>query len=596
MSRLARCVVWAALAALAGGVPSARAQATQRGGSQQVAPMSGRDTGSQPAGRIEGVVRDERGLPVAGAVVSALGASVATAGTDQQGRFLLSGLEPDAYLLRAHLPGVASSRRVVVQVHADERSEAALTVSRLTRALAGIGTGGLGTEILAAGMVGTEAEAASQPERDGEPAQAVAPRESGSDDHSELAWRIRHGRRSVLKDVTAGVDYVELDEPDSDAWSVLGRAVGSQARAATSLFTQVPWTGEVNLLTTTSFDGPRDLFTGSHGLPRGVAYMSIGAPAGQGRWAVQGAMTQGDVSSWIVAGSYRNTFRDTHAVGLGMSYSTQRYDGGNPAARAALTEAGRNVGAIYGSDTWTPSRRVSVDYGARYARYDYVVTGPLFSPHAGVSLNLTDDSRVRVRTAQHMLAPGAEEFVPPAVPGLWLPPERTFSQVQSGAAFRPERTRQTEIEIEHDLADQLTIGVRRVYERVDDQLVTLFGVRMPGGPPADLGHYFVTSAGSVDSEGWVVSVKCDVADRFRGTVEYSVANARWSPSPESEVLAVWAPSAVRSGTERVYDRRPVRRPGPPGAAVHELHQHRVGGARGRAEPLPGATRRRIGLR
>jgi hypothetical protein len=94
--------------------------------------------------------------------------------------------------------------------------------------------------------------------------------------------------------------------------------------------------------------------------------MSIGAPAGHGDWAVRGAMTQGDVASWILAGSYVTREPVTHAYQMGLSYSMQRYDGGNPLALAAVTDGMRNVGSMYAFDHWTVSRALSIGYGAGY--------------------------------------------------------------------------------------------------------------------------------------------------------------------------------------------------------------------------------------
>jgi hypothetical protein len=86
-------------------------------------------------------------------------------------------------------------------------------------------------------------------------------------------------------------------------------------------------------------------------------------------------MTQGDLSSWIVAGSYSSIASASHAYELGMSYSTQRYDGGNAAALGAIRDSPRNVGGVYGYDEWTVSPRLVLGYGAGYTRYDYL-SGP----------------------------------------------------------------------------------------------------------------------------------------------------------------------------------------------------------------------------
>ena len=62
------------------------------------------------AGSIQGIVQDERGAPVAGAMVSALGATTAFAVTDRSGRFELRSLSPGPYLVRAHLSGFVAPR------------------------------------------------------------------------------------------------------------------------------------------------------------------------------------------------------------------------------------------------------------------------------------------------------------------------------------------------------------------------------------------------------------------------------------------------------------------------------------------------------
>ena len=94
---------------------------------------------------------------------------------------------------------------------------------------------------------------------------------------------------------------------------------------AASLFADLPFSGEVNLLTTGVF-APGGLFDG-YGLPRGVAYLAIGAPTPAGDWAVRAAMSEGDLSSWIVAGSFVSKRGPVHSYDLGLSYSTQEYQG-----------------------------------------------------------------------------------------------------------------------------------------------------------------------------------------------------------------------------------------------------------------------------
>ena len=96
--------------------------------------------------------------------------------------------------------------------------------------------------------------------------------------HDEAAWRLRHLKRSILKDVSPIV------VPDGDEAlrrrSLFGRAMGSAASMATHFFTDFPFSGEVNLLTTGALGTWRVFSTTT--LPRGVAYLALSAP-GAGR-------------------------------------------------------------------------------------------------------------------------------------------------------------------------------------------------------------------------------------------------------------------------------------------------------------------------
>jgi Carboxypeptidase regulatory-like domain len=67
-------------------------------------------------GSISGIVLDERGRPLDGVVVSALGTSSAFVVSDRLGQFTLRQLTPGPYLLRAHLQGYLPARNAMVNV------------------------------------------------------------------------------------------------------------------------------------------------------------------------------------------------------------------------------------------------------------------------------------------------------------------------------------------------------------------------------------------------------------------------------------------------------------------------------------------------
>ena len=132
-------------------------------------------------------------------------------------------------------------------------------------------------------------------------------------------------------------EVVAIDEPPSDATlpeapsSILGGAFASAA----SFFTDPPFSGEVNLLTTSAIASGQQLSTGDL-LPRGVAYVSIGAPVAGGQWAVRGSMSQSDLrrGSWQ-ARSHRAS-RESR-LRLRRLYSTQQYQGADRASASRST-------------------------------------------------------------------------------------------------------------------------------------------------------------------------------------------------------------------------------------------------------------------
>jgi len=501
-------------------------------------------------GSITGVVSDDRGGPIAGAMVSALGtATMAKAMTDAAGWFSIDALPIGEYTLQAHRSGFAGSARATVRVSGFSPSSQRLQLRRLEAPVATTGSTPVAARpIMAAGIGLPSGTLTDEPEA-GKSSTTVA---SGDHSHSETAWRLRHIKRSVLKDASSVMTLVESDE-DIASGSLFGRAMGSAASFATTLFTDLPLSGEVNLLTTSAV-GSEGLFSGNL-LPRGVAYLAIGAPTPAGDWSVRAAMSQGDLSSWIVAGGFQSRGKSAHAYKFGLSYSIQEYLGGNPAALAAATDGSRNVGEIYGLDRWSLTDRVAVEYGGRYGRYDYLASKGLFSPRVGVTVEPLENTRVSAVVAQRMVAPGAEEFIASETPGPWLPPERTFAPLGGLGqvnAFSIERAQYVDLMVEHDFDEAYTIGLRRFYQNVDDQLVTLFGLDVAGGPQS-VGHYYVANAGSLGADGWAVRFSSAPNKRLRGSIDYSVTRARWLSRGEMADIAEWAPAAVRSDSEDLHD-------------------------------------------
>jgi outer membrane receptor protein involved in Fe transport len=481
-------------------------------------------------GLIEGKVTDEGGKPLDGAVVSALGGTTAFAVSDKTGSYSLKQLPPGPYLVRVHLAGFLAARSTMVNVRPSTRSASSFMLRR---------------------EGSPDAPRISEASVAAIGAPADAPARTGDRDESELAWRLRHLKRGVLRDAQTLAGLPQDDDWFiTDSFEFLGRAFGTSARAAKSLFTDSSIGGQVNLLTTGAFDNPLQLLQ----LDRtsSVAFFSVGAPVGShGDWTVRAAMNQSDLSSWMLAGSYVVKAQVPHRYRFGMSYSLQRYEGGNPTALISLSDTARNVGSVFAYDEWQINRYVAVSYGGSYSRYDYMDVPAQFSPRVSATFSPTASWRLRLSAAREVSAPGAEEFIPPST-AEYLPPQRTFSPL-SKAGLRTQQLQNYEVAVER-VMNGATLAMRAFDQRIDDQTVTVFGLRR--SDQAMLGHYYVGAAGDANVRGLGVTFTHALAQNVRGSVDYSVAHASWigrAVPVEYAVLTKWVPSAVRPSAERIHD-------------------------------------------
>jgi len=173
MARLTGCIAAAAILGLT--VTAASAQVSLRPALSTVPQYQ---QAKLAVGAIRGTVLDDRGAPVADAMVTALSPlSSRLVATDARGRFRIDSLPSGVYVLRVHRTGFVSTRREGVRVAAGGGTFDVDAI-RLRR-----DDGSEARPILAAGMDA--------------PAGETTP--GDSDNHSETAWRLRHVKRSVLK-------------------------------------------------------------------------------------------------------------------------------------------------------------------------------------------------------------------------------------------------------------------------------------------------------------------------------------------------------------------------------------------------------------
>jgi hypothetical protein len=481
---------------------------------------------SAVSGSVRGVVHDDAGAAVDGVTVIAMGTIIAAASSDRLGRFTLP-LPPGEYILRASRDGYVSTFREPVRIYSNAPIERNILLIRQRTA---------------------DAAAAAID-------QLIAATRPDDHAHTDLAWRLRHLRRSVLRDEAPARG---LGEPAAagaapqapDAASLFDRAFYRSARAATAFFRDTDFVGQVNWMTTGSLDlsgaTPAASFSGS------VAYLSVGAPVGtHGAWSVKGAVSPGELSSWVLLGEYEAQADERHAFRAGVSYGALRPGHLDPSASTMAIGEARTAGAVYGFDRWHITPGFEITYGLRLDSYDYVAGSPLLSPTLGARVALVERIAITVDGVQLAVAPGAAEFQPPVAAGLWMPPERTFSPLRWDMPLKAERVARVAVGIERAFGDgeaAKTVMVGRFREATDGQLATFFGLGRRG-----TSHYLTAAVGDVALDGWTVGVSGRLAPGLRGSVNYSIAGVTWQDPDATGLVGRFAPSTVRTGSERLHD-------------------------------------------
>lgn len=557
-----RWIPAAAIATFVLGAPSAYAQAPANDARSNRLAF--------PAGSIEGRVLDGSSTPVSGAMVSVVGRTTAAATTDRDGRYLLRELPYGPYILSVHSRGYFRSRGRTVQLTASKISLPEIQLQLANAAKVRVSA----AEPAAAAPAVQMTQFAGFGLEPSQPAPAPAESSEAAAEPGDTAWRLRHLPRSILKDAATQAVWT-AGEPDEPRWF---NRQSAAALMPLAFFSDLPLSGQLNLMTIESFDRPGEIF--AEHAPRSVAFVSVNTQAVGGAWSMQGAITQGDLSSWIVAGSYKSIESTNHAYELGLAYSTQRYDGGNADALGAIRESARNVGSVYGYDEWTVSPRLVLGYGTGYARYDYLGGPGVWSPRFSITVP-AEGFRLKALASRKALVPGAEEFAP-SVTGMWLPPERTFSSLSHDGRFTPEHVRHVQISLERDLASGVTVSVRGFDQHIENQLIEIFDT-VPGRAEAAVGHYYVATAGDFDARGWGAAMVHEVPGFVRGMIEYTVTQADWDPASDMSMARAVRSMPVTVG-ERIHDLQSSIEATIPQTATRVYAKYRVNTAFWNGEP------------
>ncbi|HEY7789143.1 MAG TPA: TonB-dependent receptor [Vicinamibacterales bacterium] len=501
---------------------------------------------------LAGLVVDQAGAPLAAAVVSIIGPTASIAITNSAGRFTVSSLAAGRYLVQARMVGRRPSPPLAVEIG----SRGGLSVqTRLVLVPANSTQADTSAiveyPVLAAGFGPAEEETAEA---------------SDPSNPRETAWRIRHLRRSVLKDAeVAAVDTDDHAAPGN--W--LAGALDQPAAGLPDFGAFSSVSGQLNLLTVGSFDNPQQIFS-ADGFSHGVAYLSIGSSASdRTAWTVRGAMTEGDFASWVLAGTYIADLGDHHRYHVGLIYGTQRPDRTSALAVDQSVEGGRDIGILKGQDVWTLSSKVAVSYGVDYTRYDYANGHGLLDPNAAVTMGAGRVFVIRASATQQSSAPGSEELMLPTADGIWLPPQHAVAMLPDEADVAPERARQYRLEIERPLGPGSSVRVGAFYQQVDDQLATVFDL---DDSAQAMPRYVVADSGDVSARGYDVTLTHAITSRVHASVAYATSTADWRPG--SGLLLV-APFAARTGSEHLQDVSTSLETDIPETATHVLMLYRI---------------------
>jgi hypothetical protein len=235
-----------------------------------------------------------------------------------------------------------------------------------------------------------------------------------------------------------------------------------------------------------------------------------------------------------------------HAYRFGVSYSSQASVTARAAQPSIAAPGSRRVGGAYLFDRWRARPDVTLEYGVRVDRYDYLAETGLVSPTLGVRLMVLPAASLVARASRRLVAPGASEFLPPSRPGAWLPPQRTFSTVAPDAPLHREAVERYEVAVEYAIRWPAPVVLRagRHVESVENQVATLFGL----DAESHVGHYYVAPAGSPSLAAWTLGLEAPVGRHARAELVYTVGQSRWRG-----LAATVLPPGARPLRGRIHD-------------------------------------------
>ena len=370
----------------------------------------------------------------------------------ERARFELRSLPPGPYLVRARLSGFIAPRGQVVQVLPSVNALSPIALRHVSS-----------SSIVSPPLVPASVGPIASPEAPAQPEAAPAPATDGPEsgiDGDELAWRLRHARRSILND--AQQVMVAATASSERVWSnarvrpcdgilcapcdelLCGDAVLRPAEPADDKFIRRR-PGRVRAASVCGAER-RELHRGRAGWRE---RRLEGARRGNaGRSLVVGRLGRLRDASGCRPPQVRPRPGLQHpALRRRQLCGAARCHRRKPECRDVARL--RHVHRVAGRHRHVRRRLRALRLPQRQQ--------PVESPRRGHH-HTGRTSAVQARLSRRATAPGAEEFVPPDT-GIWLPPQRTFSSLDGQNPLTAERTTHVDAGVERDLGPT-TISVR----------------------------------------------------------------------------------------------------------------------------------------
>ncbi len=425
---------------------------------------------------VQGFVADAQGAPISGALISVFGNELRgglITHSDQQGRFMLTGLPAGSYTLRALSTGRAPAPARAFTVLPQQR--AVFSVS-LPAPLAE------GVQVPGDAPVITEADESTLARRD---------------TTRELRYRLRHKRRSVLETRAAEAGQetrVSLRQPTLPRPDELA--------------------GRLEFVAHTTPAALRALSredAASYGLLRLDGRLTDSVS-----WSLAGLLAENESASWRMAAEFLIDAGAAHEVTVGSGYGSGLLRPALLGERQRSTEG--RVGALFVRDRVRLGREWSATLGTRWTYIGFLQDNNHTQPEGSLTF-ARGPHRVTASATARTLTPGGDLLT---LSNLGSAPALSYAVLDGD--LRPERVTRYELAYAADVG-ALDVGAHAFREGTRDRLDNMFE---PGG-----GRLRIVNGQGTIATGVGLSLARRWGRHVSGSVGYATGRAHRGAAPQT---------------------------------------------------------------